>query len=79
MAVVKTLSPLLFTLYISDLRSNYTTCSVVKYADDTSLTGCILLLLRMRECTGIRNEIVKFVDWCRNNFLVLNSQKTKEK
>ena len=63
-----------YTLHMSDLRSNNTTCSMVKYADDTSLTGCIT----HEDETGYRNEIVKFVDWCRSNFLVLNSQKRKE-
>ena len=47
-------SPLL--LYTSDLRSNNTTCTMVKYADDdTSLTGCV----SHEDETGYRNDIHK--------------------
>ena len=37
------------------------------------LTGCIT----HEDETGYRNDIT-FIDWCRNNLLVFNSQKTKE-
>ena len=68
------LSPILFTLYTSDLRCKGGMCSVVKYADDTSLTGFI----SQENETGYREEIDKSVNWCKENFLVLNLQKTKE-
>ena len=41
--------------------------------DDTSLSECIT----HEDETGYRNEI-KFVDWCSNNVLFLNSQKSPE-
>ena len=47
---------------------------MVKYADDISSTGFIT----HEDETGYRDEITKFVHWCRKNFLVLNAQKTKE-
>ena len=65
------LSPVLFTLYTSDLRCNNATCSMVKYADDTWLPGFIT----HEDETGYRDEITKFVHWCRENLPVLNAQK----
>ena len=47
---------------------------MVKYADDTSLTGFIT----HEDETGYRDENTKFVNWCRDDHLVLNAQKTKE-
>ena len=35
------LSPLLFTLYTGNLRCNTDSCQIVKFADDTCITGCI--------------------------------------
>ena len=29
------LAPIMFTLYINDCVSNYSSCSIIKYADDT--------------------------------------------
>ena len=68
------LSPVLFTLYTSDFNSNSESCSLVKYADDTSLTG---LILKNNE-TNYRLEMEPFVQWCDDNFLTLNITKTQE-
>ena len=48
---------------------------MVKYADDTSLTGFIT----HEDETGYRYEIAKFGNWwCKENILVLNAKRTKE-
>ena len=64
------LSPLLFILYqvISEVITPHVLWQSMQMT--LHLTGCIT----HQDETGYRNEIVKFVDWCRNNFLVLNSQ-----
>ena len=67
------LSPLLFTLYTSDCRSNTINCQLYKYADDTALAA---------RCTNdddsYRTEVARFIEWCSDNFLELNVKKTKE-
>lgn len=35
------LSPVLFTLYTSDLKHNSESCHMQKYSDDTAIVGCI--------------------------------------
>ena len=48
---------------------------MVKYVDDTSLTGFIT----HEDETGYRYEIAKFGNWwCKENILVLNAKRTKE-
>ena len=68
------LSPFLFTLYTADCRSTYVDCEIDKYADDTALTGKIT----DDDDSHYRQEIVGFVQWCDDNFLQLNVEKTKE-
>jgi hypothetical protein len=64
------LSPLLFTLYTSDCRSNNENCFLIKYADDSALVG-----LCKNSDDIYREEVVKFVKWCDNNYLELNVKK----
>ena len=35
------LSPVLFTLYTSDCMATTPTCTILKYADDTVIIGCM--------------------------------------
>ena len=49
-------------------------CSVVRYADDTALTGQIANDNDLHYIQAINT----FVDWCDNNYLELNVSKTKE-
>jgi hypothetical protein len=67
------LSPLLFTLYTSNCRSESLSCKLYKYADDTALIG-----LCSNTDTEYAHEVERFVNWCSSNFLNLNVQKTKE-
>ena len=47
--------------------------SIFKYADDTVIVG----FLKDSEL-DYRNSIKRFVTWCRENLLKLNTQKSKE-
>ena len=68
------LSPFLFSIYTSDCKPNQDSCTMVKYADDTVLTG----LIKENNFEEYVQEVNTFVDWCKNNFLILNVEKTKE-
>ena len=67
------LSPLLFTLYTGDLRRNTDSCQIVKYADDTCITGCI----SNNDESTYRNVVDYLVNWCDENDLWVNVNKTK--
>ena len=47
---------------------------IVKFADDTTITG----LISDNNEDNYRLEINSIVDWCDNNNLMLNVNKTKE-
>ncbi|KAI3371794.1 hypothetical protein L3Q82_024352, partial [Scortum barcoo] len=49
-------------------------CTIVKFADDTTIVGLIL----DNDETHYREEIHHLTQWCSNNNLVLNTSKTKE-
>ena len=68
------LSPFLFSLFTADCRTTIDTCTTDKFADDTALTGQIT----DDDDTDYRQEIDNFVDWCDDNYLHLNVDKTKE-
>ena len=46
---------------------------LIKFADDTTLHG---LLSNSEE--AYRSEVNRFCEWCKNNHLTLNVDKTKE-
>ena len=68
------LSPLLFTLFTNDCRSSHESVVLVKFSDDTTVSGLI------SECDEsiYREEVQRMVTWCDQNNLVLNVSKTKE-
>ena len=68
------LSPLLFTLFTNDFRSDDPCVAVIKFSDDTTMEG----LITGGDETGYRDEVEKMVDWCASNNLELNVSKTKE-
>uniref|UniRef100_A0A3B3C2V1 Reverse transcriptase domain-containing protein n=1 Tax=Oryzias melastigma TaxID=30732 RepID=A0A3B3C2V1_ORYME len=68
------LSPLLFSLYTSDFRYNTATCHLQKFSDDTAVVAYI----KGEEDSEYMRLVEDFVDWCRENQLQLNVQKTKE-
>ena len=67
------LSPALFTLYTADCRSNLDANLLIKFADDTSLTGLV-----EQDEAAYRGGVQQLVEWCDSNFLALNVSKTKE-
>jgi hypothetical protein len=68
------LSPFLFTLFTNDCVSNHESVLVVKFSDDTTVSG----LISDADESAYRNEVARLVDWCDANNLVLNVSKTKE-
>ena len=66
--------PIPFTVYPSDLRSTHPSCPLVKCADDTALIS----LIENDDDSMYREQISRFVNYCDENYLVLNVKKTKE-
>ena len=64
------LSPLLFTWMTHNCVPSSATNHIVKFADDTTVVGLI------RDNDDM--EVEQLVDWCRENNLILNVDKTKE-
>ena len=67
------ISPILFSLYISDYTITNDNCSIIKYADDTVITG----FLRGDSSPYFR-EVDQFVSLCDRHHPVLNVNKIKE-
>ena len=68
------LSPLLFTLFTNDCRSSEDSVIVVKFSDDTTVSG----LKSNNDESLYRHEVDLLVQWCEENNLLLNVTKTKE-
>ena len=71
------LSAYLFTLYTNEMRlssNDADTCRLIKYADDTVITG----LIQNNDESHYRKVITWATEWCRKNHLDLNVSKTKE-
>ena len=68
------LSPKLYSLMTYDCKAENTNSLVVKYADDTTVTGFI----SNDDESQYRDQIVGLVNWCNENNLSLNVSKTKE-
>ena len=67
------LSPALFVLYTADCRSKKDGNVMVKFADDTSLSGLI-----QEDDSSYREAVEELTEWCDRNYLELNVTKTKE-
>ena len=68
------MSPVLFSLYTNDCRSEFSNCTIVEYTDDTVIIGKI----SNDECNEYVARVHQFVDWCRSSFLELDIKKIKE-
>ena len=68
------LSPFLFTLYTSDFSFCNDACHLQKFSDDSAVVG----LITNGNEKEYRDRVDDFVEWCENNFLLLNVSKTKE-
>ena len=69
------LSPVLFTMYTNECQINYDFIKLIKFADDSSIQG---LLRDAQDEIIYKNSIDLFTEWCDNNKLLLNTDKTKE-
>ena len=65
------LAPVLFTLYTNDCVGSDIT-PFIKYSDDTALVDL------SDDDNTYFDEVFRFTQWCKNNFLDLNVSKTKE-
>ena len=68
------LAPFLLTLYTSDCRTQEVMCPLIKFADDTAMTG----LIHSDDDRAYLHQLQSFVEYCNTNFLQLNISKTKE-
>ena len=68
------LSPLLFSIYTNDCRSEHDSVKLIKFADDTTAPG----LITNEDETEYRTEVNNLVTWCDENNLKLNTTKTQE-
>ena len=75
------LGPLLFIIYINDMAQASDIFDFIIYADDTSLTTTIEIIVRegnnLSIQNSINNELTKITDWLKLNRLSLNIPKTK--
>ncbi|KAI2664123.1 RNA-directed DNA polymerase from mobile element jockey [Labeo rohita] len=69
------LSPFLYTLYTNDCQSSLPNTTYYKYADDTAIVG---LLKDNSSITAYHQSITDFTLRCSDNYLQLNTDKTKE-
>ena len=67
------LSPLLYSLFTHDCMATYTSNSIIKFADDTTVVG----LITNYDKTAYRKEVRAVGEWCQAKNLSLNVNKTK--
>ena len=67
------LSPLLFTLMTHDCCTRYNSNHFIKFADCTTVVG----LISDDNDSAYREEVHQLINWCDNNNLHLNVNKTK--
>ena len=65
---------MLFIIYTNNFCATQSGCHIIKYADDTVVLGNI----SNNDEEPYRKEIENVIQWCQDNFLVLNVTKTKE-
>ena len=71
------LGPLLFSIYVNDLPSVPEYCSPQCYVDDTKLLMSFRLQDQPNAVTEMNQDLLKIRNWCFNNQLLLNPDKTK--
>ena len=68
------MSPLMLILLTHDCVPRFTTNHILKFADGTTVVG----LINDDNDLDYREEVEQPVDWCRDNSLILNVEKTEE-
>ncbi|CAB4032146.1 Hypothetical predicted protein, partial [Paramuricea clavata] len=71
------LGPLLFSIYVNDLPSVPQQCSPYSYVDDTKLLMSFSLQHQQRAVSEINQDLLRIRNWCFDNKLLLNPEKTK--
>ena len=71
------LGPLLFSIYMNDLPSVPQYCSVQCYVDDTKLLLSFQPQDHSQVVTEINRDLARICNWCFDNQLLLNPDKTK--
>lgn len=62
------------TLFTFDCVANHKDNIILKFTDDTTVVGFIT----GGDETAYRGEVASLVEWCEENNLTLNTDKTKE-
>uniref|UniRef100_A0A8C9SXC6 Reverse transcriptase domain-containing protein n=1 Tax=Scleropages formosus TaxID=113540 RepID=A0A8C9SXC6_SCLFO len=70
----RVLSPVLYSLFTGDRVARYSSNTVIKFADDTTIVG----LITNKNEMAYRKEVRLLAEWCPDNNLSLNVSKTKE-
>ena len=68
------LSPMLYSLFTYDCASCHKSTQILKFADDTTVQG----LITNSDESEYRDQVTKLINWCGENNLELNVNKTKE-
>ena len=68
------ISPKLYSIFTFDCKTDFSDSLIVKFADDTTLSGLITNI----DESNYRNQVQNLVSWCDKNNLSLNVSKTKE-
>ena len=68
------LSPFLYSLFTHDCVATHASNSIIKFAEDTTVVGQIT----NNDETAYREEVRILAEWCQENNLSLNVNKTKE-
>ena len=71
------LGPLLFSIYMSDLPSVFQHCQSESYVDDTKIYISFPIQDRADAIFHINDDLLKIRNWCFDNYLLLNPDKTK--
>ena len=69
------LSPLLFSIYTNRITTQLSNITVIKYADDTCIIGCIS---NQEDLESYFSEIERISKQCTDLDLLLNASKTQE-
>ena len=67
-------APVLYSLFTHDCVVTHDSNSIIKFADDMTVVG----LITKNNDTAYREEVRSLAEWCQENNISLNVNKTKE-